>query len=227
MTATDITGGDDKPRLCGGPKRNGEGLCTRPAGWGTGHPGYGRCKLHGGSTPTHEKAGQKAMLRAEIATDLSKLGVTVDLVDGDAIRAMRDEAAGNVIVLRRLIQQLDLSVSGFEYDPATEKWRPPSVDGIAVRTYHQSGIATGEAKVHVLVAMYNDERDRLAKLDEACVKLGLEERRTVVGEVQAAVLARAMTALIDSPELALTREQRELGRQLAGRQLRALVKGGS
>jgi hypothetical protein len=27
-------------------------LCTRPAGWGTPHPGEGRCKLHGGSTPT-------------------------------------------------------------------------------------------------------------------------------------------------------------------------------
>jgi hypothetical protein len=25
--------------------------CARPAGWGTEHVGFGRCKLHGGATP--------------------------------------------------------------------------------------------------------------------------------------------------------------------------------
>ena len=25
--------------------------CARPAGWGTQHLGFGRCKLHGGATP--------------------------------------------------------------------------------------------------------------------------------------------------------------------------------
>lgn len=41
-------------RYCGARKRQpahpGE-RCRRPAGWGTEHPGWGRCKLHGGSTP--------------------------------------------------------------------------------------------------------------------------------------------------------------------------------
>jgi hypothetical protein len=36
-----------------GAKKRGEsgGQCARPAGWGTDHPGTGRCKLHGGATP--------------------------------------------------------------------------------------------------------------------------------------------------------------------------------
>lgn len=34
--------------LCGARNRNREGNCRRPAGWGTDHPGVGRCKLHGG-----------------------------------------------------------------------------------------------------------------------------------------------------------------------------------
>jgi hypothetical protein len=33
--------------LCNSPKKHG-GTCGRPAGWGTNHPGKGRCKLHGG-----------------------------------------------------------------------------------------------------------------------------------------------------------------------------------
>lgn len=37
---------------CGGAKRQGQpGPCTRPAGWGTTHPGEGKCKLHGGNNP--------------------------------------------------------------------------------------------------------------------------------------------------------------------------------
>lgn len=37
--------------ICGAQKSQGEGVCTRPAGWGTDHAGEGRCKLHGGSNP--------------------------------------------------------------------------------------------------------------------------------------------------------------------------------
>lgn len=35
---------------CGAKNRAGK-PCKRPAGWGTDHPGTGRCKLHGGLTP--------------------------------------------------------------------------------------------------------------------------------------------------------------------------------
>lgn len=42
-----------KPKnICGARKRGGDKKgepCQRPAGWGTDHPGTGRCKLHGGS----------------------------------------------------------------------------------------------------------------------------------------------------------------------------------
>lgn len=39
--------GRQKGPECGATNRNGE-PCQRPAGWGTDHPGEGRCKLHGG-----------------------------------------------------------------------------------------------------------------------------------------------------------------------------------
>ena len=34
---------------CGAKKRK-SGTCRQPAGWGTDHPGEGRCKLHGGAS---------------------------------------------------------------------------------------------------------------------------------------------------------------------------------
>jgi len=36
--------------ICGARTRRGS-LCQQPAGWGTDHPGEGRCKLHGGASP--------------------------------------------------------------------------------------------------------------------------------------------------------------------------------
>jgi hypothetical protein len=36
---------------CGANRKHGAGPCRKPQGWGTDHPGQGRCKLHGGKTP--------------------------------------------------------------------------------------------------------------------------------------------------------------------------------
>lgn len=53
---------------CGAKKRQSGGCCMHPAGWGTGHVGIGRCKLHGGCTPTHR---QSAALASRVDTDPS------------------------------------------------------------------------------------------------------------------------------------------------------------
>lgn len=42
--------------VCGAKKRQGEGTCQRPAGWGTDHLGYGPCRTHGGNTRNHRTA---------------------------------------------------------------------------------------------------------------------------------------------------------------------------
>ena len=58
---------------CGATLKSGAGTCGHKAGWGTDHPGYGNCKLHGGATPTGKKhaktlrqeAWQRIMEQAE------------------------------------------------------------------------------------------------------------------------------------------------------------------
>jgi hypothetical protein len=42
---------------CGANTKRGA-VCNKPAGWGTPYR-HGRCKLHGGATPTHVKAAQR------------------------------------------------------------------------------------------------------------------------------------------------------------------------
>ena len=68
--------------------------------------------------------------------------------------------------------------------------------------------------INVWVSMFNQERDRFAKLGIEIVRLGLEARRDEYIRAQVEVFAGVLL----SPELALTAEQR----QAAGRLLRGL-----
>ena len=47
---------------CGAKRKKG-GHCTLAAGWGTTHVGIGRCKIHGGSTPSHIKSALSGEIR--------------------------------------------------------------------------------------------------------------------------------------------------------------------
>lgn len=58
--------GHDKPK-CGAKKRQGEGTCQRPAGWGTDHAGTGCCKLHGGNTRDHRTAALREQAERTLA----------------------------------------------------------------------------------------------------------------------------------------------------------------
>lgn len=68
-------------KRCGAKNRKGN-PCGRPAGWGTDHPGSGRCKLHGGlSTGPKSEAGKK-----KIAANAIKHGAYSDRLLCDSER---------------------------------------------------------------------------------------------------------------------------------------------
>jgi hypothetical protein len=72
--------------ICGArtraPSRRGR-PCRKPAGWGTGHLGYGPCRLHGGSTRAHVMKAAVDQIRDEMPVP-----VLVRRVDRDAIRSV-------------------------------------------------------------------------------------------------------------------------------------------
>lgn len=51
---------DNGKNICGAKAKQTGQPCRRPAGWGTSHPGTGRCKLHGGCSPGGPKGNKKA-----------------------------------------------------------------------------------------------------------------------------------------------------------------------
>jgi hypothetical protein len=74
--------------------------CQLAAGWGTDHPGYGPCKLHGGSTPTHTTRAVRQMVEAELMTNTDGFGTKLNVGPDEALLNAIAEAAGNVECLR-------------------------------------------------------------------------------------------------------------------------------
>lgn len=87
---------------CGANKKKGKpgGKCTLPAGWGTIHPGIGRCKLHGGSTPQHVKSAANEEYR-------QLLGRPIEINPLDALLACIRIRYGEVVWLTDEIAKLD------------------------------------------------------------------------------------------------------------------------
>ena len=195
--------GADKD-LCGAQRPNQPvGVtCKLRAGLGTDHPGVGRCKRHGGCTESHQQAASVEIARQEC----DRLGVPIQVDPGEALIREVWEAAGNVAFYRQLVQELPTHPEPDEYVVPDVKEEglidaPPDGErdahwvrgtpGVYGPTYHQSGIPTGEAKPHILVQLYNDERKHLVSVAAAALKAGVEERRVRMAESDATMILGA------------------------------------
>jgi len=201
--ATPAAGGDkqsDKP-LCGAQRSNQPPgtLCTRPAGWGTNHVGIGRCKRHGGATTNHEKAAEKVIaLRA-----CDNLGVKVETTPLDALWGELYECAGNVEFYRQRVQELpnEPAPDVYEVEDGERELKYTGAAGKYGRTYHHSGLPTGEAKPHVWVSLYNEERNRLRQVCAEMLKAGVEQRRLELAEADAQRIFGAVAAAFAAIDL--------------------------
>lgn len=187
------------PPLCGDfgglSRRTGE-PCGKTAGWGTKHPGTGKCKLHFGNTEAEDRKAQEG--RAIEACET--LGIPHDgITPEQALLAELWECLGNIDFYRRQVQRLparpedDRFVVPNGAEGGSGHWERGAT-GVYGRTYHTSGVPTGEAKPHVLVVLYERERDRLRQIAESMLRAGVEERRVQLAEGEAAWVFAGITA---------------------------------
>lgn len=185
---------------CGGKTRDGT-PCENAAGYKTDHPGIGRCAFHGGATPTHQRAAELEIARREC----DRLGIQIEVDPGEALMQELWETAGNVAFYRAQVQRLPTHPAPDVYVPAVEMDDGERISahwergepGVYGRSYHVSGVPTGEAKPHILVALYNDERKHLADVAAAALRAGVEERRVRMAEHDAAqILGAQVQALV-------------------------------
>jgi hypothetical protein len=164
--------------------------CGRNAGWGTGHPGTGRCKLHGGSTPTHELAGALHLARREAAA----MGRPLERADPhEAILECIRIAAGEVFYCSERIDELKSADEAA--GPVVTKHERPMKGDYGVDLY-ETVVETrsGPPALNVWVRARHEAMDRLVNYSKVALAAGVEERKVRIAEGMAEQIADAMKA---------------------------------
>ncbi|MGX6605647.1 hypothetical protein ACWKSP_26465 [Micromonosporaceae bacterium Da 78-11] len=187
---------------CGGKRRGADSegkFCTRPAGWGTDHAGTGRCKLHGGSTPSHIQAGQKALAAQAVKT----FGLAREVDPRDALLEEVYRTAGAVDWLAKQVQALD--TKDVVWGRAEE-----TTDGVK-----------DKAAPSIWVQLYQQERLHLVRVCKETIAAGVEERRVRLAEQQGSMLAGVIKAILG--DLDLSPEQAAKVSTVVPRHLRSVA----
>lgn len=180
---------------CGAKTKKGKGPpCTRPAGWGTAHVGYGTCKLHGGSTPNANKHAAKLMATEELMT----YGEPRDIEPHDALLEELHRTAGHVAWLQMIVGALEqddlhgpVGTEGFGHDD----------EGNALMHHPRH-------EPHVWIKLYQEERQHFVRIAKACVDVGIDERRVALAEKQGQLMAQAIEGILGGLKLTAVQKKR-------------------
>jgi hypothetical protein len=177
-----------KGPFCGADRRNGNRPCRQPAGWHTGHEGFGRCSWHGGNAPSGVKAAETQRLEGEARAVLARLDVPAV---GDPLRELQ-KIAGQVVaykdVCAQVVNRLSADDVRFESTLSVEQLR--SEVGMWERSLTMAvATLTSLAKLNIdeRLARITEEQGRLVNqvirntLGELGVNCGDEAVRKVIG----------------------------------------------
>jgi len=178
-------------------------ICMMPAGASNELGRYGRCDAHNGIRYDAQVAALSKLGIREARRVLKSMGEPVDINPVEALLYLVQEAAGNVAFLGARVQDLGFDLVGPVYSLTR--------DGDPVQTSED---------VLAIVKLYNDERDRLARVSKIALDAGVEERTVRVLEEQATTLVHVIRAVLDN--LGLSTEVRQRALALVSQELRRL-----
>jgi hypothetical protein len=215
MTAAQNGDGRDSS-LCGGRTRAG-GSCRRPAGWGTDHPCVPgtRCKLHGGSTPTHQPAAERAAAE-QIA---AQFGLELDgTPPGEII--LREIGRASAMVKQLVAYVGELPSQDLIWGITSRKVRKDA-DGQQVVEVKE------EARQNIWIVMLREERVQLRELIVAAHRAGIEDRQIALMERSGELISAAFWGLLGDLRAAwhLDGGQVEEVKALIARRLNAIGDG--
>lgn len=138
---------------CGAKKATGEGTCHLNAGYGTSHPGFGRCKWHGGNTETGKvSAAKKAGMALIKYTDPHEIDPTTALLQ-ELYRT-----AGHVQFLDQEISKWELKTDK-EIPPEQQHWmRVHLVERAHMVKVAKTALDAGVAEREIRLAEQQGER---------------------------------------------------------------------
>lgn len=173
--------------------------CKNRAGMGTEHVGIGACKFHGGSVPNHQRHAER--LRIE---------------EGARLILERE----NLVPVTDPLHELQLLAA------ETIRFREILGDKVEELTNITYSDLTETEQIRAVVMAFERALDRSNIVLSGMVRLGIEERVARVSQAQAAVMIRVVEAVLESREMALPQDKRQLGRAIVAREVEAVVAAG-
>lgn len=175
----------DRNALCGALKRNGK-PCRLYAGQGTDHLGIGCCRLHGGNSPNHKKHAVMTRAREEAAAAHKYL----------LEQAMSFGMVLDVEPVEALLMSLRLSYGHMAW------------------LRFEIGQMSNEEKVtmtgRVYLRMWDEERERVARIAKSALDAGVQERQIQLAERYGSMLADLIKGILGDTELRLTPAQQRV-----------------
>lgn len=176
---------------CNGKLSKGRpGRCTQKAGWGTEHVGIGKCKLHGGKTPNHNKSAQVAIAKAEAA----KYGTPIEMGPAESLLAELARTHGWISFFESQVG--DLKVNQLAWGQTRRK-----IGG-------EDNGSTYEAKASIWFQLLQEQRKHLIAVVDSCTRSGVAEHMMRLAEDQgrmvAGVIQRSFASMLEALLAALT-----------------------
>jgi len=188
-----------EPELCGANRSNG-GTCEQVAGHGTNHVGIGRCKFHGGCTPSHNKAAAEEIVRRGTLW----YGDPVDISPEDALLGEVQRTAGHVFFLERRIAQLNIESEA--------------------QVSSEDEIKAALLELSRLNSLYPAERRHLLQVCQVAIHAGLAERQVKLAERLGQQLAELLDGVLK--DLDLNEDQKKKAPGVVRGHLQVLEGGG-
>lgn len=170
------------------------------------------CRMHGGSAPQSIDAAERRRLERQALVAAEAFGLPREVDPHTALLEELHRTAGAVQWLGAIVA--DLEQDGIVWGRVKE------THGTQLERGTDNGV-TKAAAVNVWVRLWQEERDRLAKVAKTCVDVGIEERRVRLAESAGQQLAAVIRAVLD--RLELTDGQRSLAVQVVPDELRRLA----
>lgn len=172
---------------CGAKKANKDNeFCTHPAGFGTDHVGIGKCKFHGGCTPTGRGAAAKAAVRMKVAF-LGDLTAVEDLDPSDALLSVVRNTAAVVAWLQERLAAWDRE----DFEPETVQILNKDGDVTGTKLVDEFGLQRS-----AYLSVYGEERDRLARSAKMALDAGIAERQVRIAEQVGGAVVQVLRGVV-------------------------------
>lgn len=159
-------------------------------------------------------------------------GPSLDVNPEDALLGLVREAAGNVAWLAERVQQLltdegidDPSVSSGTWRMRTRYQKGSSLFGPKILLDKDGGEHIVGEETRGMVQLYNEERDRLAKVAKAAIDAGVAKQQVEIARAQGQTLVVVVNRVL--VQLGMNEGQQQLARELIATEFRQLGKAES